>query len=112
MARLYSNENFLLRVVEALRALGHDVVTSLEAGNANQRIPDEEVRRFAIAESRAVLKLNRRDFVHLHTTHPGHAGIIVCTYDSDPAAFAMRIHAALKQEPSMQGKLLRVVKPG
>ncbi len=112
MARLYSNENFPRRAVEALRALGHDVLTSLVAGNANQRIPDEEVLRFATAENRAVLTLNRRDFVHLHTTHPGHSGIVVCTYDANTAAFASRIHAALEQAPSLPGSLLRVVKPG
>jgi hypothetical protein len=32
MARLYSNENFPLPVVEKLRALGHDVLTVQEAG--------------------------------------------------------------------------------
>ena len=112
MARLYSNENFPRRVVEALRSLGHDVLTSLEAGRANQRIPDEEVLRYATAEGRAVLTLNRRDFVHLHGAGPSHAGILVCTYDADTAAFAARIHAALEGESSMQGKLLRIVKPG
>jgi len=35
MARFYSNENFPLPVVEALRAMGHDVLSSLDAGNAN-----------------------------------------------------------------------------
>ena len=43
MARLYSNENFPRPVVEALRHRGHDVLTSLEAGRANQGIPDDEV---------------------------------------------------------------------
>lgn len=32
MARFYSNENFPLPVVERLRALGHDVLTTYEAG--------------------------------------------------------------------------------
>jgi len=31
MARLYSNENFPFRVVQELRACGHEVLTSLEA---------------------------------------------------------------------------------
>jgi len=35
MARFYSNENFERQAVEELRALGHDVLTSAEAGNAN-----------------------------------------------------------------------------
>jgi hypothetical protein len=32
MARFYSNENFPRRAVQALRELGHEVLTSLEAG--------------------------------------------------------------------------------
>ncbi len=112
MARLYSNENFPRRVVEALRSVGHDVLTSLEAGRANQRIPDEEVVRYATSEGRAVLTLNRRDFVHLHAARPGHAGIVVCTYDADTAAFAARIHAALEGKSSLEDKLLRIVRPG
>ena len=36
MARLYSNENFPLPVVLELRRLGHDVVTTQEAGLANE----------------------------------------------------------------------------
>lgn len=32
MARLYSNENFPLPVVEALRALGHEVQTTRDVG--------------------------------------------------------------------------------
>jgi hypothetical protein len=43
VARLYANENFPLPVVEALRRLGHDVVTVREAGRAEQAITD---RRF------------------------------------------------------------------
>ena len=62
MARMYANENFPCSVVERLRQLGHDVLTSREAGNADQAIPDDEVLRFAISENRAVLTLNRRDF--------------------------------------------------
>jgi hypothetical protein len=55
MARLYSNENFPLPVVEALRERGHDVLTTLDAGKANQSIPDDEVLDFAIRERRVIL---------------------------------------------------------
>jgi hypothetical protein len=34
MASLYTNENVPLEVVAELRRLGHDVLTSYEAGNA------------------------------------------------------------------------------
>jgi hypothetical protein len=53
MVGLYADENFELPVVNKLRAKGHDVLTALEAGNANQGIPDEEVLSFAIEEHRA-----------------------------------------------------------
>jgi hypothetical protein len=41
MARLYSNENFPLPVVQELRKLGHDVLTVQELDNADQVIPDD-----------------------------------------------------------------------
>ena len=72
MARLYSNENFPLPTVEALRRLGHDVLTSLESGRANQKISDSEVLAFAINEARALITLNRRHFVKLHDLTPAH----------------------------------------
>lgn len=83
MARLYSNENFPFPVVEELRRLGHDVLTVLEAGKAEQSIQDDEVLSFATGEGRALLSLNRKHFIALHKRHPNHAGIVVCTFDAD-----------------------------
>ncbi|AFZ48655.1 hypothetical protein Cyast_2712 [Cyanobacterium stanieri PCC 7202] len=37
----YANENLPLVIVNGLRELNHDVLTSYEAGNANQGIPDD-----------------------------------------------------------------------
>lgn len=65
-ARLHSNENFPLPVVEALRKKRHDVLTTRDAGKANDGVPDEEVLRFAIEDRRAVLTHNRQDFIRLH----------------------------------------------
>jgi len=59
MARFYADEQFPLPVVELLRNLGHDVLTVQEAGNANQRIPDEQVLAFAVSQERAILTINR-----------------------------------------------------
>ena len=36
---LYADENFPLRAVEELRRLGHDVLTVLEDGRANNPLP-------------------------------------------------------------------------
>ena len=66
LAKLYANENFPLPVVRELRELGHDVLTSLEAGKANQAIEDDEVVQFAAEQERAVLTLNRKHFVRIH----------------------------------------------
>lgn len=104
----YSNENFPLPVIEALRKLGHDVLTSAEAGNANQGIPDDEVLRYAAAEKRLLLTLNRRDFISLHQRKPVHAGIVVCTFDADFSAQAERIDTMLQMVISPDGQLLRV----
>lgn len=112
IARLYSNENFPLPVVIALRALGHDVLTSNDAGKTNEAIPDDEVLRFAIENQCAVITHNRQDFIRLHRQNPGHAGIIVCTVDTDFPALATRIHAQLQNMDSLQGQLVRVNRGG
>ena len=97
MAAIYSNENIPLGLVVALRGLGHDILTSYDAGKANQRVTDEDVLRFATANNRCVLTLNRRDFRQLHRKTAGrHAGIITCTFDTDYAGQAQRIHTAIE----------------
>lgn len=111
MARLYANENFPRRVVEALRILGHDVWTVFEAGNAGQSISDEEVLAFASRHHRAVLTLNRRDFIRLHRVQPDHSGIIVCTQDADTEGQAHRIDEVITSAESLTGQLLRVNRP-
>jgi len=59
VARLYADENFLIQVVAALCRLGHDVLSVLKAGQANQHINDQDVLAFAGAVGRAVLTINR-----------------------------------------------------
>ena len=111
MAAFYANENFPLPVVVALRGLGHDVLTSLEAGNAGRAVPDEEVLQFACQAKRAVLTLNRKHFIRLHGSRPAHEGIVVCTVDADFAGQAGRIEAALGNLASLSGQLVRVNRP-
>ena len=111
MALLYSNENFPLQVVQALRHLGHDVLTTLEAGNANQTIPDEAVLSYATQNGRVLLSINKRDFIRLHKTNPDHAGIIICSQDADIAGQAERIHTAINKQQSLAGQLIRIHRP-
>jgi predicted nuclease of predicted toxin-antitoxin system len=109
--RLYADEQYPYPVVKCLRELGHDILTVQEAGKANQRIPDDEVLAFATEDNRAVITQNRRDFIQLHRLQINHAGIIVCSDDRNWDALALRIHAAVEQEESLQGKLIRIVRP-
>ena len=112
MARLYTNENFDQRAVRALRALGHDVLTTHEAGKSGQGIPDDDVLRYAAQEDRVLLTINRKDFIKLHKeTRGGHSGIVACTQDGDFARLANSIHAELEKEPNPSGKLIRVYRP-
>ena len=111
MARLYANENFPRRVVDTLVDYGHDVLTIQEDGYANQGISDDDVLAFATAQNRAVLTINRRDFIRLHRQSQNHAGIIICTQDSDVPRQARRIHEVILSAEYLDGQLLRVNRP-
>ncbi|MBO3458525.1 DUF5615 family PIN-like protein [Aetokthonos hydrillicola Thurmond2011] len=111
MARLYADEQFPFPVVELLRALGHDVLTVQEAGNADKSIPDDQVLAFATSQQRAILTINRDDFIRLHRRDCNHFGIIVCTNNRNWEQFAARINEAVISEESLLGKLIRVVRP-
>jgi predicted nuclease of predicted toxin-antitoxin system len=108
MASFYANENFPIKVAQYLREMGHDVLTSYEAGNANQRIPDAEVLAFAAQAERILLTINRRDFIELHKELPNHAGIIVCTQNVDLQEQAKQIDKAVQETGSVAGKLVRI----
>jgi hypothetical protein len=69
----YADEQFPSPVVELLRKLEHDVLTAQEAGNAGQGILDQAVLVFAISQERAVLTINRDDFIRLHRLDPNHS---------------------------------------
>ncbi len=94
-----------------MRQFGHDVLTVQEPRQANQQIPDDQVLAFATIQGRAVLTVNRDDFIRLHRISPDHAGIIVCTEDLVRQRLATRIHETITAEESLFRKLLRVNRP-
>ncbi|NJN21179.1 MAG: DUF5615 family PIN-like protein [Leptolyngbya sp. RL_3_1] len=110
MADLYADEQFPLKATQHLRALAHDVLTVQDADKANQGIPDDEVLAFATQQERAIITLNRRDFIRLHEKSANHAGIIVCKDDLDKQKLAERIDRAIQAESSLEGKLVHVQK--
>ena len=52
-----------------------------------------------------------RNFIHLHNANSDHAGVIVCTFDSDFAGQARRIHAAIGSKAQLSGELIRINRP-
>jgi Domain of unknown function (DUF5615) len=103
VVRLYADENFPRPVVETLRTLGHDVLTVQETRTVGTAMPDRDVLSFASSEERAVLTINRRDFIRLHAADPAHAGIIVCTLDLDFAGQARASTPRLRRTQSSAG---------
>jgi hypothetical protein len=111
LADFYADENFRYPVVDALRRLGHDVLTAREAGRAGVGIDDDTVLADAAAAGRILLTQNRRDFIRRHNAGVPHAGIVVCTYDPDSEALARRIHSAIAAADLSGAWLLRVNRP-
>ena len=102
-----------LQVVLELRRLGHDVLTSLDAGKANSAVPDSEVLAFAAAENRILLSYNRRHFLKLHRDRiEDHSGMILCTFDPDFSGQGQRIDGAVAATPEMKNQLIRVNRSG
>lgn len=111
MAYLYADENVPPALVEALQALGHNVLSARDDGRAHQGVPDANVLARATALGRAVLTNNGWDYIRLHGLNPSHAGIVVYTdQPSDRRALAARIDAAVAV-PSLANQLLRVNLP-
>ena len=111
-SRFLADENFPYPVTDALRRPGHDVLTLSDLGLAGQSLTDFAVLKTASDDSRAVLTLNRRDFVRLHRESSDHGGIVTCTFDLDFEAQAERIRIAVEELPALVGQLLRVNRAG
>ncbi len=111
MLKFYSNENFPIEMVNLLRGRGYDVLTSYEAGQANRKIPDDEVLMYATNAGRTVITENRQDFINLHFTTSNHAGIWGCKADRDYAGKVQVLHDFFTQDKQpMDNRLLRVMK--
>lgn len=110
MFRFYANENLAAVIVDGLRQRGHDVLTSYDAGNANQGIADDQVLATATWSDRCVITFNRDDFLALHRQGVDHAGIIVCKDDPDRQGLVTVLHHYLTNQQSLRNRLIRVLK--
>ena len=107
--RLYLDHDVDIAFAARLRRLGHDVLTTREAGHTE--LLDEQQLVFATHEQRVFLTHNRRDFRRLHRrwTAEGrrHGGIIISSHlllDELERRF-LRLLAAYT-EADMQGQLI------
>jgi len=110
MFRFYSNENFPQIMVELLREKGYNILTSKEAGQANQAISDPSVLEFGIKSNRIIITLNRDDFIHLHLKNQQHCGIIICKTDRDYQGQVEFLHNYLQTQVSLDCRLIRIKK--
>jgi len=105
---LLADENFSKKTADILQNIGHDLITLHSLGLAQIGLPDEAVLTKATELNRCVLTFNRLDFIKLHKANDQHAGIIVCTYNRDHKELAEKIHRAIKDITSLNGKLIRI----
>lgn len=106
----YSNENFALDMVKMLRELGHTVITSYDAGQANKGMPDDEVLSYATQRKLVLITFNRDDFIKLHRSGLEHTGIIVCKTDRDYKGQIKTLHEYLQTQSSLENRLIRIKK--
>jgi hypothetical protein len=112
VARLFADENFPFPVVEALRRIGHNVITVADAGKAGQALTDKAILELAAADQRAVVTLNRRHFVQLHVADPQprrYCRVLARSRLREPGG--PRIDQMIATEEPLAGRLLRVNRP-
>lgn len=110
MFKFYSNENLSLGLVNELRKFSYDILTSYDAGKANQKISDFCVLEDATANGRCVITFNRDDFIKLHLSEIKHKGIIICKEDRDHGGQASIIHNYLNVQKTLDNRLIRIFK--
>ena len=90
------------------QSYGYDITSTHEQGKSGRGIGDRKVLSYAVANERAVITLNWRDFEHLHAVGGKHFGIVLCESDVDIARLARNVHGALDAHESLDGELIKV----
>jgi hypothetical protein len=107
---LYANENLRLDLINALRNLGYNVLTSREAKRDNQKILDDLQLQFAKDQNRVLITYNRKDFLKLHREGQSHQGIICCRENIKDYEYAQwiddKIQDFLSQDNNFQNQIL------
>ena len=64
--RFYADENLPRAIIEELRQLDYDVLTSYEAQQANKSISDENVLKFAQERNKLIITLKNSTELRCH----------------------------------------------
>jgi len=86
---------------------GYDITSTHEQGKSGRGIEDQKVLSHAVANERAVITQNWKDFEHLHAMGGKHFGIVLCEVDADIARQAKNVHGALDPHESFHGELIK-----
>lgn len=97
-------------MVKLLRELGHKVITSYDAGQANRGIPDDEVLNYAAKNSLILITFNRDDFIELHQSGIKHKGIVICKTNRDYRGQVDKLQEYFQTQSSFENRLIRVKK--
>ena len=76
-------------------------------GKQNKKYPILNLR-YAISLNRAVLTMNRRDFIRLHAQTPQHKGIVICKSSTNWEKIGQAIHNHLSQFETIEKQLIRI----
>ena len=79
-------------------------------GKQNKKYPILNLR-YAISLNRAVLTMNRRDFIRLHAQTPQHKGIVICKSSTNWEKIGQAIHNHLSQFETIEKQLIRIKLP-
>lgn len=63
-------ENFPFPAIEILTELGHDDLTTIDSGQPDNAILDDQVLRFARSENRILVTQKRKHFIPLSDLYP------------------------------------------
>ncbi len=98
------------RLLEMLRADGHDILTISEIGATGML--DASVMELARVQQRVLLTRNCNDFLAIHQENPEHSGILAIYQDADPmknmsyAAIVKAIDNLQNTELSLKGQFV------
>ncbi len=108
-ARLLADEDVDVAICDYLRGHGYSVtlVSDMKQDARDVGPDDDDVLSCAVADERAVLTCNFRDFESLHEQGVRHFGIIGCPAQVDPRETARAIDQAIEAALESAGTLFR-----